>query len=232
MEASLTAAHIGVAAIGGIVTLTGQVESFAQKHAAEAAARRVKGVLAVAEEFEVQVPFERKRDDSDIAAAIVDRLVWDVSVPRDAVKVGVAAGWVTLTGEVDWNYQRKAAEQDVRRLHGVVGVSNQVSFKPRVNTANISSDISCALHRSYFPDPDAITVTAEEGKVRLTGNVTRGTPARSPPKQRGVHRAPSMWKIFLPLFDGWPTAQRFGRDMADRPVKSRSAPRQKVHPAA
>jgi len=170
-EPSVVAAHIGVAANAGVITLTGQVESFAQKHAAEAAARRVKGVLAVAEELEVQVPFERKRDDSGIAAAIVDRLAWDVSVPREAVKVGVDAGWVTLTGEVDWNYQRKAAEQDVRRLHGVVGVSNQVSLKPRVNTANISNDISCALHRSFFPDPDAIIVTAEDGKVRLTGNV-------------------------------------------------------------
>jgi osmotically-inducible protein OsmY len=170
-EPSITAAHIGVAANGGIVTITGQVESYAQKRAAEAAARRVKGVLAVAEELEVQVHFERKRDDSDIAAAIVDRLAWDVSVQRDAVKVGVEGGWVTLTGEVGWNYQRKAAEQDVRRLHGVVGVSNQVSLKARVNTANISSDISCALHRSFFPDPDAITVTAEGGKVRLTGNV-------------------------------------------------------------
>jgi len=170
-EPSITAAHIGVAANGGVITLTGQVESYAQKHAAEAAARRVKGVLAVAEELDVQVPFERKRDDSDIAAAIVARLAWDVSVPRDAVKVGVEAGWVTLTGEVGWNYQRKAAEQDVRRLHGVVGVSNQVSLKPRVNAANISKDIGCALHRSYSPDPDAITVTAENGKVRLTGNV-------------------------------------------------------------
>ena len=170
-EPSVVAAHIGVAANAGIITLTGQVESFAQKHAAEAAARRVRGVLAVAEELEVQVPFGRKRDDSDIAAAIVERLAWDVSVPREAVKVGVDAGWVTLTGEVDWNYQRKAAEQDVRRLHGVVGVSNQVSLKPRVNTTNISNDISCALHRSFFPDPDAVTVTAENGMVRLTGNV-------------------------------------------------------------
>jgi len=127
--------------------------------------------LAVAEELSVQVPFEREWDDGDIAAAIVNRLAWDVSVPRDAVKVGVEAGWVTLTGEVGWNYQRKAAEQDVRRLHGVVGVSNQVALNPRVNTANISNDISCALHRSYFPDLDAITVTAECGKVRLTGNV-------------------------------------------------------------
>lgn len=170
-EPSITAAHIGVAANAGVITLTGQVESYSQKHAAESAARRVKGVLAVAEELDVQIPFERKRGDSDVAAAIVERLAWDVSVPRDAVKVGVEAGWVTLTGDVDWNYQRIAAEQDVSRLEGVVGVSNQVSLKARVNTANISNDISCALHRSYFPDPDAITVTAEGGRVRLTGNV-------------------------------------------------------------
>ena len=170
-EPSITAAHIGVAANAGVITLTGQVESYLQKYAAEAAARRVKGVLAVAEELDVQIPFERKRDDSDVAAAIVERLAWDVSVPHNAIEVGVEAGWVTLTGHVDWNYQRVAAEQDVSRLEGVVGVSNQVALKARVNTANISNDISCALHRSYFPDPDAITVTAEGGKVRLTGNV-------------------------------------------------------------
>jgi osmotically-inducible protein OsmY len=170
-EPSIVAAHIGVAANAGVITLTGQVESYAQKHAAETAARRVKGVLAVAEEIEVQVPFERKRGDGEIAAAIVERLAWDVSVPDETVQVRVEKGWVTLSGEVGWHYQREAAEQDVRRLRGVVGVSNQVSLKPRVDTANISNDISLALHRSYFPDPDPITVTAEGGKVRLTGNV-------------------------------------------------------------
>jgi osmotically-inducible protein OsmY len=170
-EPSITAAHIGVTANAGVIALTGHVESYAQKHTAEAAARRVKGVLAVAEELEVQIPFERKRGDDEITAAILERLAWDVCVPRDAVQVGVEQGWVTLAGEVDWHYQREAAEQDVRRLHGVTGVSNQVSLKPRVNSARISEDISLALHRSYFPDPDAITVTSEGGKVRLTGNV-------------------------------------------------------------
>src|ERR1700691_1572020 len=130
-EPSITAAHIGVTANCGFITLTGQVKSYAQKHAAEAAARRVKGVLAVAEQLEVQVPFERKRGDDEIAAAILDRLAWDVSVPRDAIQVRVEQGWVTLTGEVGWHYQREAAEQDVRRLHGVIGVSNQVSLKSR-----------------------------------------------------------------------------------------------------
>ncbi len=81
-------------------------------------------------------------------------------------------GWVTLTGEVGWHYQKDAAEQDVRRLHGVMGVSNQISLKPQVNSASISNDISCALHRTWFPDPDAVQVSAVDGKVRLTGNVS------------------------------------------------------------
>jgi osmotically-inducible protein OsmY len=170
-EPSVVAAHIGVAANAGVITLTGHVESYAQKHAAEAATRRVKGVLAVAEELEVQVPFERKRGDDEIAAAIVERLAWDVSVPRDAVQVRVEEGWVTLTGEVDWHYERKAAEQDVRRLHGVIGISNQVSIRPQVNTSLVSDNIMHALHRSWFFDPNPITVTAKGGKIRLTGNV-------------------------------------------------------------
>jgi osmotically-inducible protein OsmY len=170
-EPSITAAHIGVAASAGVVTLTGQVESYAQKHAAEVAARRVKGVVGVAQEIKVQLPFERERGDDQIAEAVLDRLAWDVSVPSDTVQVKVEQGWVTLNGIVEHHFQRQAAEQNVRRLRGVVGVSNRIAIKPQVNTANISNDISCALHRSWFPDPDAITVTAEGGKVRLTGNV-------------------------------------------------------------
>jgi osmotically-inducible protein OsmY len=170
-EPSVAAAHIGVAADEGVITLTGHVESYAQKHAAETAARRVKGVLAVAENIEVQIPFERKRDDGRIAVAILDRLAWDVSIPRDAVSVTVEKGWVTLTGEVGWHYQKDAAEQDVRRLYGVRGLSNQITLKPIVNSASISGDISCALHRTWLPDPEAVLVTAVGGKVRLTGNV-------------------------------------------------------------
>jgi osmotically-inducible protein OsmY len=170
-EPSVTAAHIGVAANAGVITLTGQVESFAQKHAAEAAARRVKGVLATVDSLEVQLPFERKREDGDIAAAIVDRLAWDVSVPRDAVTVGVEAGWVTLTGEVRQHHQREAAEQDVRRLHGVVGISNQISIKPLIDSQLVSDDIMHAMHRSWFFDSNPVTVTADGGTIRLTGNV-------------------------------------------------------------
>ncbi len=107
-EPSVTAAHIGVTAKDGVVTLTGHVESFAQKHAAEAAARRVRGVDAVAEEIEVRLPVDTRRSDEDIAAAAIDRLAWDVSIPRDAVQVTVEQGWLTLSGEVDRHYQQQA----------------------------------------------------------------------------------------------------------------------------
>jgi osmotically-inducible protein OsmY len=170
-EPSVAAAHIGVAASAGVITLTGKVESYAEKHAAETAARRVKGVVGVAQEIKVQLPFERERGDDLIADAVLDRLAWDVSVPPDCVQVTVEQGWVTLSGTVQRHFQRQAAEQDVRRLQGVVGVSNLIAIEAMVDTANISNDISCALHRSWFPDPDAITVTAEGGKVRLTGTV-------------------------------------------------------------
>lgn len=169
-EPSVTAAHIGVTARAGVVTLTGHVESFANKHAAETAAGRVKGVMAVAEEIEVQLPFDKKRGDDEIAAATIERLAWDVSVPRDAVKVKVEKGWITLTGQVDSFYQREAAQQDVRRLFGVVGVSNQITIKPRVNVLDVSDDITHALHRSWF-DANTVKVSAEAGKIRLTGTV-------------------------------------------------------------
>jgi osmotically-inducible protein OsmY len=170
-EPSVTAAHIGVTAKGGVVALTGHVESYVEKHAAETAAGRVKGVKAVAEEIEVRLPFETKRGDEDIAAAALSRLSWDVSIPRDAVKVKVEKGWITLTGEVDWHYQTQAAEQDVRGLFGVVGVSNQTTIKPKINVSNLSDDITHALHRSVFFDPKEVTVSARGGSITLTGTV-------------------------------------------------------------
>ena len=170
-EPSVTAAHIGVAAKDGVVTLTGHVGAYAEKHAAEAAANRVKGVKAVAEEIEVRLPFETKRTDEDIAASAVDRLAWDVFVPKDAVKVRVEKGWVTLTGQVDWNYQKDAATEDLRRLLGVVGVSDQVTIKPRVDPVNVSHAIEHALHRTWYFDRDKVAVSAKGGQVHLTGTV-------------------------------------------------------------
>jgi osmotically-inducible protein OsmY len=170
-DPSVTASRLGVGADDGVVTLTGKVESYAQKHAAELAARRVKGVLAIAQEIQVEIPFEHQRGDREIAAAILERLVWDASIPKDAVHVMVEKGWVTLSGQVDRHYQSKAAEQDVRPLLGVTGLSNMIAIKPHLDTAAIGNDIALALQRSWVPDPDAILVTAVDGRVKLTGNV-------------------------------------------------------------
>ena len=170
-EPSVAAGHIGVTANAGVVTLSGHVDSYARKHAAEMAAGRVKGVKAVAEEIEVRLPFETQRSDADIAAAAIERLAWNVSVPKDSVMVKVENGWVTLTGQVDWWFQKQAAEQDIRPLLGVIGVSNQTTIKPRVNASNLTNDITHALHRSWFFDPEAVHVRADGGKVVLTGNV-------------------------------------------------------------
>ena len=170
-EPSLTGGHIGVTASAGVVTLSGHVDSYGQKHAAELAARRVKGVRAVAEEITVRVPAETGRSDPAIAAAAIERLAWNFGVPKDSVKVTVEAGWVTLSGQVDRWFQKDAAEHDIRPLHGVVGVSNLVTIKPLVNTALLADGITHALHRSWFFDPDRIHVHADGGKIRLTGEV-------------------------------------------------------------
>jgi osmotically-inducible protein OsmY len=171
-EPSIDAAHIGVAAHAGVVTLTGHVESFPQKIAAERAAARVKGVKAVAEEIEVKLPYEVSRDDDSIAAAAVERLAWDSSVPPGAIEIRVEKGWVTLNGDVDWHFQKEAVGQAVRTLIGVVGVSNLIEIKPTVNADDVSQNITRALHRSWFYDPNSIVVSAQGGKIKLTGQVT------------------------------------------------------------
>ena len=170
-EPSIDAAHIGVTARDGVISLMGHVDSFTQKRAAETAAGRVRSVKALAEEIEVRLPFDNKRGDGEIAAAAIERLAWDVPVPRDDIKVRVEKGWVTLMGQTDWHYQKAAAEQDGRGLHGVVGVSNQATIKPQVNTANLSDAIGGALGRSWFFDSDNVTVSADGGKVKLSGTV-------------------------------------------------------------
>ena len=170
-EPSVAAGHIGVTANEGVITLSGHVENYAAKHAAETAARRVKGVRAVAEEIEVRLPFDIQRSDEQIAAAAIERLSWNVSVPANSILVRVEKGWVTLTGEVDFWYQKEAAEDDIRPLHGVIGVSNQATIRPRVDTASLGDDITHALHRSWFFDPDNVHVRAVGGKVVLSGTV-------------------------------------------------------------
>ena len=169
-EPSINSAHIGVTTKDGVVTLMGHVDSYAQKQAAEKATLRVKDVKAVAEEIEVRLPSSVKHGDEEIAAAAVDRLAWDGSVPKDKVKVAVAKGWLTLTGQVEWHFQHDAAADAVRTFWGVTGVSNQITIKPHVDAGDIKADILIALNRSWF-SPEKIDVTARDGKVTLTGTV-------------------------------------------------------------
>jgi len=169
-EPSVNAAHIGVTAKGGVITLMGHVDAYAEKAAAEVAAGRVKGVKAIAEEIEVKLPSLSKRDDGDIASAAINRMSWDTSIPKDAVKIKIQDGWVTLTGQVEWFFQKDAAAAEIRALMGVTGVSNQITVKTRPNVGDISEGIRHALHRSWYDD-DNVKVTAKDGKVELNGTV-------------------------------------------------------------
>lgn len=167
----VTAAHIGVTAHDGIVTLSGHVSSGSEKLAAESIAERVRGCKGVADEITIELAATAIRDDEAIAAAIRDRFEWDAAVPSRAIIPAVAKGWVTLTGDVNWHFQKAAAERDVRQLTGVTGLTNHVTIKPRVDVTDIAVAIRSALHRSWFFDKDTITVTAEGGKVTLAGTV-------------------------------------------------------------
>ncbi|MEP7209627.1 MAG: BON domain-containing protein [Alphaproteobacteria bacterium] len=169
-DPSVTAAHIGVTARDGVVMLSGHVQRFAEKQAAEAAVRRVKGVKAVAEEIVVKLPDDIHRDDDEIAQAARARLDWNSTLPIDAIEITVQNGWITLSGEVGWGFEHDAAAQDVRRLWGVTGVTNNIKVKARVNTFSLTSDITRALHRSWL-DPKGVKVSADGGRVTLTGYV-------------------------------------------------------------
>jgi osmotically-inducible protein OsmY len=170
-EPSINAAEIGVAAKNGVITLSGRVPSYWEKIAAERAAARVSGVKAVANELEVRLPGSSERTDEDIAQAAVDSLTWSVLVPQDRIKVKVSKGWVTLEGKVDWQYQKSAAEKAVRKLYGVVGVSNLIEVKPAVSKAEVKSSIEAALKRLAEVDANRIRVDTEDGKVVLSGSV-------------------------------------------------------------
>ena len=169
-EPSVNAAHIGVTAKDGVVTLSGDVSSYTEKLAAARAARRVIGVKGVAEDIKVHYSFS-KVDDTDIAQKALQTLSWDIEVPDERVKVEVEDGWVTLTGTVNWNYQRNAAEADVRKLKGVLGVINNISINPTVRASDAREKIKAALKRNAAIEADNISIAIEGGKVTLSGQV-------------------------------------------------------------
>ena len=163
--------EIGVAVKDGIVTLTGTVESYTKKYAAEEAAHRVHGVKAVANDIEVRLFSTAERSDADIAAAAVRALEWDAFVPIDKLDVTVSKGWVTLRGDVEWRYQREDAYDVVRRLSGVKGVTNLIVVRPRLTPSDLKKKIEDALVRTAELDAKNINVEVDGSKVTLTGMV-------------------------------------------------------------
>ena len=168
-DARIQPNEIGVSVKDGIVTLTGWVDSYLKKWSAEDVAHRVDGVKGIANDIEVKLATERT--DPDIAAAAVHALEWDAFVPSDKVQVTVSKGWVTLRGEVEWQYQKEDAERVVRRLAGVKGVTNLIRVKPRVTASELKKKIEDALVRNAEIDANKITVEVQGSKTILKGSV-------------------------------------------------------------
>jgi len=168
-EPNVTSDSINVAAHKGVVTLTGSVPFFAEKWATERAVRRVSGVKAIAEDLQVNRFGIHNHKDTDVAQAVVNALSWHVWVP-DTVQATVENGWVKLNGSVKWEFERHAAEEALRYLSGVTGISNDILLKPAVQPSAVKDSIEKALKRTAEIDADNIKVSTSGSKVTLTGN--------------------------------------------------------------
>jgi osmotically-inducible protein OsmY len=170
-EPSIDAANIGVAVEKGVVTLTGHVANYGEKIAAERTVQRVKGVRAIAQEIEVRFSNQPKRSDDEIAQRALDILKWSVQLPAESIQVKVEQGWITLTGAVEWQYQKQAAESAIRKLRGIRGVSNAIEIKPLVAASDVHRKIMDSLKRNAEVEADSIRVVVDNGKVILEGKV-------------------------------------------------------------
>ena len=167
----IDAATIGVAVENGVVCLTGHVRTYAEKIAAERAVKRVKGVHAVAEEIEVRIPGDADVADDVIASRCLDVIHWYVAIPQDQIQVKVQQGWITLEGEVEWQYQKEGVENAVCKLAGVVGINNLLIVRPKVSPEDIKGRIENAMARNAELDTSHIRVTVEGKTVKLEGSV-------------------------------------------------------------
>jgi len=163
--------QIAVAAEDGVITLSGRVNSYNQKINAEQAAQRVAGVKVVAEDIEVIIPGKSERSDTDIAIAVKDALKWHSAVNEDLIEIKVENGWVYLDGTAEWEYQKKAAENAVKDIVGVVKVLNRITLKPAVNPKDVKSKINAAFHRSATIDAANISIETAGSRVILHGIV-------------------------------------------------------------
>jgi VCBS repeat-containing protein len=192
-EPSLRDDDIAVAVRDGVVTLAGHVASYFEKWRAVRANERVPGGRAIANDLEVRLPTSSERPDPEIARAAVDALKWNVSVPRDGVRVKVEHGWVTLEGEVEWHYQRDAAERAVRSLTGVKGVTNLLTVHAQPTTSDVKQRITDALRRSGELDASRITVEVQGHKAVLRGTVR--SYAEMKDAERAARNAPGITEV-------------------------------------
>lgn len=179
----LTASEIGVSVKNGVVTLSGYVNSYSKKLAAENAAKRVKGVRAVAEDIEIRLGTDGRRNDTEIAEAALNVLKWNTNVPDERIKLKVENGWVNMEGDVDWQFQKSTAENAISNISGVRGIRNLITITPKVNISGVENRIKNALQRSAAIEANDIAVRAEGNKVILKGKV------RSWAERREVERA-------------------------------------------
>ena len=171
-QPNISEAEIGVAAKEGVITLTGSVDSYAAKYAAERAAERVSGVRAVADELKVTLSHDASRTDTDLAHAAVSALKWNVEVPYTRIQVAVDNGWLTIDGTVDWQFQKSAAETVLRYLRGVKGIINRVEVRqPKISALEVSQKIKDALRRTASIEANRISVEATGSRVTLRGTV-------------------------------------------------------------
>ncbi len=170
-DPAINASHVGIAAADGVVTLSGHLATFAEKYAIERAVQRVQGVKAIAVELDVKLEPGHKRSDSEVATAVETALQWHALVPAERIQAKVEKGWVTLKGEVDWEYQRRNAEKAVRNLTGVVGISNALTLKPAVTPAKVADRIRDAMARHAEREAKHIEVMVSGAAVTLRGTV-------------------------------------------------------------
>ena len=192
-EPSLRDDDIAVGVRDGVVTLAGFVDSYADKWAAERVASKVKGVQAIANDLEVKLPSSSTRPDPDLAHAAVDALKWDVAVPQDRIQVKVEKAWLTLEGEVDWFYQKEAAERAVRYLTGIKGVTNLVTVRARPTPSDVKQRIRQALERGAEFDAERVSVEIQGNKVILRGTVRSYAELRD--AERAARNAPGVTEV-------------------------------------